>query len=74
MGEINVEGNHEKQVYEKLVQWRNKRGRKPLAIKGARQVGKTWLIRKSGEMQFGSFAYINCDSNGYPKCSNMTMM
>lgn len=52
-----------RQVYEKLVQWRNKKGRKPLVIKGARQVGKTWLIRKFGETEFGSFVYINCDSN-----------
>jgi predicted AAA+ superfamily ATPase len=52
-----------RQVYEKLVQWRNKKGRKPLVIKGARQVGKTWLIKKFGETEFGSFVYINCDSN-----------
>jgi len=50
-------------AYDRLKQWKNKKNRKPLVIKGARQVGKTWLIKKFGETEFESFVYINCDSN-----------
>ena len=48
---------------QKLIEWKNSPGRKPLVVKGARQVGKTWLVREFGRSDFQSFAYINCDSN-----------
>lgn len=38
-------------------------GRKPLIIRGARQVGKTWLVKEFGRTEFASLVYINCDSN-----------
>lgn len=50
-------------VYARLVAWKNKKNRKPLVIRGARQVGKTWLVREFGKNEFSSFAYVNCDSN-----------
>jgi predicted AAA+ superfamily ATPase len=52
-----------RQVYEKLLAWKNRENRKPLVIKGVRQTGKTWLIRNFGEHEFSSFVYVNCDSN-----------
>ena len=48
---------------QKMIEWKNSPGRKPLVVKGARQVGKTWLVREFGRSDFQSFAYINCDSN-----------
>lgn len=48
---------------ERLVQWKNKKGRKPLIIKGARQVGKTWLMKEFGKRYFKNTAYINFDNN-----------
>ena len=48
---------------QKLNEWKNKANRKPLVIKGARQVGKTWLVKEFGRAEFESLVYINCDSN-----------
>lgn len=51
----------ERTVFQELVQWKNKKNRKPLILNGARQVGKTWLLKEFGVKEFESFAYINCD-------------
>lgn len=48
---------------DKLVEWKNKKNRKPLLIKGARQVGKTWLMKEFGRIHFEKVAYINFDNN-----------
>lgn len=48
---------------EKLYTWKNNKYRKPLIIKGARQVGKTWLMKEFGRVAFSDTAYINFDSN-----------
>ena len=48
---------------EKLIAWKNARRRKPLIIKGARQVGKTWLIKHFGETQYPQIAYIDFFNN-----------
>lgn len=47
----------------KLMEWKNKRNRKPLILKGARQVGKTWLMKEFGRQCFQNVAYVNFDSN-----------
>ena len=47
----------------KLKEWKTKRNRKPLILKGARQVGKTWLMKKFGADCFKNAAYINFDSD-----------
>lgn len=46
-----------------LVNWKNSKDRKPLIIRGARQVGKTWLMREFGKNQYEECAYINFDNN-----------
>ncbi|MCD7737215.1 MAG: ATP-binding protein [Lachnospiraceae bacterium] len=46
-----------------LCLWKEKENRKPLILKGARQTGKTWLMREFGNTQFKKTAYINFDSN-----------
>lgn len=48
---------------EKLLKWKNKKNRKPLIIEGARQVGKTWLMKEFGRLYFKDTVYINFDSN-----------
>lgn len=48
---------------EELNNWKNKNDRKPLIIEGARQVGKTWLMKEFGEKAFSDVAYINFDNN-----------
>lgn len=53
----------ERLLYEKLLAWKHKADRKPLILKGARQVGKTWLIKKFGSEQFPHFIYFNFEGN-----------
>ena len=48
---------------DKLKEWKEKKGRKPLIIRGARQVGKTWLMKEFGNTCFEKVAYVNFDSN-----------
>lgn len=45
----------------KLIEWRNSSGRKPLIIDGARQVGKTWLMKEFGRISYKKVVYINFD-------------
>lgn len=46
-----------------LEAWRENPCRKPLIINGARQVGKTWLIKEFGRRHYKSVAYVNMDNN-----------
>jgi predicted AAA+ superfamily ATPase len=46
-----------------LVQWKGARPRKPLIIWGARQVGKTWLMKEFGRTQYAKCAYVNLESS-----------
>ena len=48
---------------ERLKEWKEKPNRKPLIIRGARQVGKTWLMKEFGKTSFEKVAYVNFDSN-----------
>lgn len=48
---------------EKLYRWKESRRRKPLIIQGARQVGKTWLMKEFGRAAYRDMVYINFDSN-----------
>ena len=46
-----------------LSDWKNSSGRKPLVIRGARQVGKTWLMKEFGRSEFKDVLYVNFDSD-----------
>lgn len=48
---------------DELIRWKNSKDRKPLIIRGARQVGKTWLMKEFGKKYYKKFAYINFDNN-----------
>ena len=48
---------------EKMKKWKDSRFRKPLIIEGARQVGKTWLMKEFGRQFYQKTVYINFDSN-----------
>ncbi len=47
----------------KLLKWKESKHRKPLIIEGARQVGKTWLMKEFGKQAYADTVYINFDSN-----------
>lgn len=48
---------------ENLFKWKQSKNRKPLIIEGARQVGKTWLMKEFGKQAYANTVYINFDSN-----------
>lgn len=48
---------------ESLLKWKQNKYRKPLIIEGARQVGKTWLMKEFGKQAYENTVYINFDSN-----------
>ena len=50
-------------LMDKLIEWKEKPNRKPLILKGARQVGKTWLMKEFGRTQFKKVAYVTFYNN-----------
>lgn len=53
----------QRHILQSLSQWKRKPNRKPLIIQGARQVGKTWVMKAFGAAEFEQVAYINFDNN-----------
>ena len=51
----------ERKAYSQLLAWKNNPHHKPLILNGARQVGKTWLLKHFGEKEYKNVAYVNCD-------------
>lgn len=51
-------------AYQKLVEWKDSKGRKPLVLRGARQVGKTWLLQHFGEQNYKQVVYVNMEDDG----------
>ena len=48
---------------DKLALWKANKDRKPLIIRGARQVGKTWLMKEFGSLAYQQTIYINFENN-----------
>ena len=48
-------------AFAKLMAWKNNPDRKPLIVRGARQVGKTWLMEEFGKTQYSSYVSLNFD-------------
>ncbi len=53
----------ERLALDKLIKWKNSPYRKPLIVKGVRQVGKTWLLKEFGKRFYENTAYFNFDEN-----------
>lgn len=53
----------ERYALKRLIDWKSDTNRKPMIIRGARQVGKTWLMKEFGKTQFPDYAYFNFDEN-----------
>ena len=50
---------------EELIMWKSSRRRKPLIVEGARQVGKTWLVKEFAKSYYNSIAYVNFEENTF---------
>lgn len=53
----------ERSIMKDLVAWKNRADRKPLILLGARQIGKTYILKEFGKREFKNVAYINCDND-----------
>lgn len=53
----------ERSIYSSLKKWRESPTRKPLILQGARQVGKTYILKEFGAREYSEVVYINCDDN-----------
>ena len=53
----------ERLILKKLLNWKNSPYRKPLILKGVRQVGKTWILKEFGKCYYENTAYFNLDEN-----------
>ena len=54
-------------LYNQLVEWKKSYARKPLILEGARQVGKTWLMKEFGKNEYENTVYINCADEDFAK-------
>ena len=54
-----------REAINELVKWKNSGRRKPLVIEGARQVGKTWLVKEFARLQYKNIAYVNFEEMQY---------
>ena len=52
-------------IYNNLLEWKSKPDHKPLILLGARQVGKTYILKELGSREFESMVYINCHKDSY---------
>ena len=53
----------ERLLISQLLKWKESHGRKPLVLEGARQVGKTWLLKEFGRKYFKDICYINFEQS-----------
>lgn len=51
----------EREIYKKLIEWKNNQGRKPLILNGARQVGKTYILQQFGQNEYKKCAFFSLD-------------
>ena len=58
---MNGGANLKRIIMQKLIEWKNSKYRKPLILKGARQIGKTYILKEFGNREYEGVAYFNFD-------------
>lgn len=53
----------EREITNELIKWKESKNRKPLIIHGARQVGKTYIVKKFGKENYDNLIYVNFETN-----------
>ena len=56
-----------REIYAKLLEWQSRRDHKPLVLDGARQVGKTYILKEFGTKEYKSVSYVNLDKDSVAK-------
>ena len=54
-----------RKIYDLLLKWKSSSDRKPLVLEGARQVGKTYILKEFGHREYENLIYINCHNNAF---------
>ena len=52
-----------RKILKELIDWKESKNRKPLILNGARQVGKTYILKEFGKLYYQNVAYVNCNNN-----------
>ena len=56
-----------REIYAKLLEWKSRRDHKPLVLDGARQVGKTYILKEFGNKEYKTLSYVNLDKDAVAK-------
>ena len=56
-----------REIYAKLINWQSRRDHKPLVLDGARQVGKTYILKEFGNNEYKNVSYVNLDKDAVAK-------
>lgn len=56
-----------REVYAKLLDWKSRKDHKPLVLDGARQVGKTYILKEFGNKEYKTLSYVNLDKDAVAK-------
>ena len=57
----------QREIYAKLLEWQSRKDHKPLVLDGARQVGKTYILKEFGSREYKNFSYVNLDKDAVAK-------
>jgi len=52
-----------RKIYNELIRWKNKNGRMPLIVNGARQVGKSYILQELGKLEFDNCIIVNLETD-----------
>jgi len=53
----------ERKIIQELIRWKKNKNKKPLILSGARQIGKTWVMKHFGEHFYKNYVYLNFEKN-----------
>ncbi|MDR0788914.1 MAG: AAA family ATPase [Bifidobacteriaceae bacterium] len=51
-----------REIMSELIDWKNNKNKKPLILEGARQVGKTYILKEFGKQNYENLIYVNCEN------------
>lgn len=63
--QLNFETMMQRLILDDLLSWKDDPQRKPLILLGARQVGKTFILKEFGRSAFNNLVYVNCHNNPF---------
>ena len=56
-------GTMKRDIYKKLLEWKQSKRRKPLVLRGARQVGKTYILKEFAKNEYDNYVYLDFEDD-----------